>query len=213
MLLRIRRNTNSSSTAPCRPLLSSLDCFTVTTGGRAFDPGAEISFNRYAQDNNTGVITIPLCQTEGRFGCDGDEAYVVRHPDWNATSFKNDIALIFLPEGGGRQVANLPNVALNCIPNVPVDGQELEVFGWGLTCEPSKPDPPCPDGELPNDIQTGKLKYLTNEDCDTLYCGFCCGVFTVDMLCANTDSTSGVAVGGGDPGMCNSCWASIFSRP
>jgi hypothetical protein len=187
-------------------LFSSLDCF---TDDGLFYPSSEIQFNRYAQDDDTGVISIELCQTEGSDECDDDLAYVIRHPDYVAATLENDIALIILPEdlpGDIEQlVANLPNVELNCDPDIPAVGQELEAFGWGATCESGGTE--CPDSEYPNDIQTGKLEYLTNGECDNLYDG---GI-TGDMLCANTDSTDGVAVGNADSGTCNSCWASIFS--
>jgi hypothetical protein len=204
-------------------LLSSLDCFTQTDEDKPnfgdFVPLSEIQFNRYAQDDNDGVITVRLCQTEGSFGCEDDLAFVVRYPEYDG-GYPNDVALIFMPPGlpVDERIANLPNVALNCDPNIPVDGQELEAFGWGLTCKPPErtaapipapgeptaaPTPSafieCPFGEEPNEIQTGTLKYLPNQEC--ILKG---GGITDDMLCAKTDSTNGVAVGNGDSGMCNS---------
>ena len=218
-ILTILVHRSMSSTS----LLSSLDCFTQDGD---FVPQSEIQFNRYAQDDNDGVITVRLCQTEGGFECEDDLAYVVRYLDY-VPPLQNDVALIFmppeLPVEDEQRIANLPNVALNCDPNIPVDGQELEAFGWGRTCEPSKTAAPipapgeptaaptpsafieCPFGEEPNEIQTGTLEYLTNQECNALWGG---GI-TDDMLCAKTDSTNGVAVGIGDSGMCNS-WASNF---
>ena len=184
MLLCIRRKTNSSSTAPCRPLLSSLDCFTVTTGGRAFNPGAENQFNRYAQDDDNGVITIPLCQTEGRFGCDG-LAYVMRHPNYDGlTRNGNDIALIFLQSDLPEEIDQIPNVALNCNPSVPAVGQDLEAFGWGSTDFPTQVNP--------NEIQTATIQAVTNADC---------GNDRDDILCAGQ---AGISAAPGDSGTCNS---------
>ncbi|KAL3766178.1 hypothetical protein ACHAW5_008411 [Stephanodiscus triporus] len=207
-------------------LLSSLDCFTVDVeegdpNFGDFEPSSEIQFNKYSVNDkeDDGVITVKLCQTEGRFGCEDDLAYVVRHPDYDGNTNENDVALIILPEdlpGDIEQrIANLPNVALNCDPNVPVVGQVLEAFGWGSTCEPSGTAAPipapgeptaaptpsafieCPEGEGPDEIQTGTLKYLTNHQCNILRGK---DRYTDDMLCARTDSTNGVAVGSGDSG-------------
>ena len=170
-------------------LLSSLDCFTVTRNPDPnfgdFSPNTEIQFNRYSQndDKDDGVIvTIELCQTEGKSQC-GNLAYVVRHRDWNATTLQNDIALIFLQEDlpEDRQI---PNVALNCDPNVPVADQELEVFGWGHTS--------FPGGTASIEIQTGKLIALTNADCTNV---------SDDMLCAKKE---GISAAPGDSGTCNS---------
>ena len=116
-----------------------------------------------------------------------------------------------------QKIANIPNVALNCNPTVPVDGQELKAFGWERTCESSDTAAPipapgeptaaptptafleCPKGLDPIKIEMGNLEYLTNQEYDSLV-----GDITDDMLCANTTSTRGVAVGSGDSGMCNS---------
>ncbi len=146
---------------------SSLDCFSVVRNPDGsippnfgdFSPKPEIKFNRYSQkdDKDDGVIvTIELCQTEeGKSRC-GSLAYVVRHRDYNPGTKEHDITLIFLQEDlpEDRQI---PNVVLNCDPNVPLAGQELEVFGWGHTSYPG--------GTTPIEIRTGKRIALTNADC------------------------------------------------
>ena len=182
-------------------LLSSLDCFTVNRNPDGsippnfgdFSPKPEIQFNRYSQndDKDDGVIvTIELCQTEGKSQC-GNLAYVVRHRDWNATTFQNDIALIFLQEDlpEDRQI---PNVALNCDPNVPVADQELEVFGWGYISN-------RPDVIRPELIQTATINALTNADCDEKMAPDT--DITDDMLCAKKE---GISAAPGDSGTCNS---------
>jgi hypothetical protein len=197
--------------------LSSLDCFTDDDNDGVFDAQKSIQFNRYAQDDNDRVITTLLCETEFQTGCNG-EAYVVRHPEYDRETEGNDTALVFLPED--KWITVIPNVALNCNPNVPVRGQELEAFGWGFTCEPlgtaapiPAPDEPtaaptptafteCLEGRDPIEIQTGMLEYLTNQECASLK-----GKTIPDNnLCAKTNSSKGVAVGSGDSGMCDS-WA------
>ena len=204
VLSHIRRKTNHPRPSLMSSIfLSSLDCFSDDGDWAASE---SIQFNRYSQDDDTGVITVDLCQNELRTGCDGEidgRAYVVRHPNYDDDTLENDIALIFLPEDRTQEIANIPDVTLNCNPNVPVDDQELEAFGWGRICEDvgeNWDEDECDDDtKWPDKIQTGMLEYLTNQECNTL----CFGI-TDDMLCANTDSTRGVAVGSGDSGMCNS---------
>jgi hypothetical protein len=155
----------------------------------SFDPAASIDFNRYAQDDDRGVTTIPLCQTENNSCEDTGLAYVIRHQDWRFKTLTNDLALIILPEG--LQITNIRPVTLNRHRNIPEDGQELEAFGWGVTnCQPIP-------GVFPNEIQTGTLEYLTNRECRRLLNP---EPITSDMMCARTDSTNGVATGGGDSG-------------
>ena len=130
LIILVHRSMSSTS------LLSSLDCVADDNG--AFDPIFAIDYNRYAQDDDTDVIRIELCQTEGRFGCEDDiangRAYVVRHPDYVWITSGDDVAVIFLTVEQGQQVADIPNVALNCNPSVPAVGQDLEAFGcWGST--------------------------------------------------------------------------------
>jgi len=204
VLSHIRRNTNHPRPSLTSSIfLSSLDCFSVRNRND-WDPNESIQFNRYSQDDETetGVITVDLCQTEFRTGCDG-LAYAVCHPEYDGESLQKDVALIFLPENRTREIANIPDVTLNCDPNVPVDGQELEVFGWGRICEDvgdkGDEDECDDDTKRPDKIQTGMLEYLTNQECMDLEKGI-----TDDMLCVNTNSARGVAVGGGDSGMCNS---------
>jgi hypothetical protein len=182
--------------------LSSLDCFTITEKGDPnfgdFRPRSEIQFNRYAQDNNDGVITIKLCQTEGSDECHR-LAHVVRHPDYvgtadeNGRQYQNDIALIILPKGGGQQVADIPIVALNCKPNVPLVGQNVEVVGWGRTSN-------SPNIVFSNEIKTATIKALTNSDCKDKMNSTALNI-TDDMLCAKQE---GIEVAGGDSGTCNS---------
>ncbi len=159
-----------------------------------------IEFKRYAQDNDNGVTMIPICETEFN-SCNESFAYVIRHPDYDFETLENDVALIILPEG--RQVTTIRPVTLNRDPNVPVAGQELEAFGWGATdCEP--------EAIFPNEIQSGMLEYLTNQECSNrLNNAGADGNISDDMMCARTDSANGVAVGGADSGR-SKFWALVF---
>ena len=193
------RNLPLLSVSPCHPLFSPLqDCFTVdlipgpnpTPGLGNFDPNTEIQFNRYAQDNNAGIIPIQLCQTEFRNGCDG-LAYVVRHPGYNGNvGDGNDVALIFLPVG--QQIIDIDDidpVRLNRNRDVPAGGQNLETFGWGLTS-----NEPTPIDAI--EIQTATMQALTNQACRDRFAGTADRI-TNDMLCAKSE---GVSAAPGDSG-------------
>jgi len=169
-----------------------IDCF---DDSGAFSPMVSVDFNRYAQNDDEGVTTIPLCQTEFN-SCSDDTnlAYAIRHPDWNTNTFENDVALIILPEGL-EIVPSIRPVRLNRQGKVPKDGQEMEVFGWGQTSN-------SPNVEDPNEIQTGTIEYLNNRECQRLYTnGGYTYTITQDMMCARTDG--GVDSSLGDSGMCN----------
>jgi hypothetical protein len=181
------------SVAPARlhvaltPLLFPPDCF---NNGGAFKPKHSIDFNRYAQDDDTDVTTIGLCQTAGDSCADKSLAYVIRHAGWNTATNENDVALIILPEA--KKITSIPPVALNRDPNVPANGKELEVFGWGLISND-------PKVILPTHIMTGKQKYLTNTACQVGWQGS--AVITNDMLCGKSETVSAAR---GDSGTCMS---------
>ena len=92
-----------------------------------------VKINVFELDNNTDVISYPICEKEYGADCNLEtSAYVVRHPYYfkNETVFQdNDFSLIFLPEN----ITNVKPVALNADPNFPADGAGLEIFGWGDT--------------------------------------------------------------------------------
>jgi hypothetical protein len=182
----IHQNLPLLSAAPCHSLFSPQDCFT-DGGGDNFEPSDAIEFNRYAQNNNDGISAIQLCQTEFRNGCDG-LAYVVRHPGYNGDVFDgNDVALIFLPVG--QQITDIDPVRLNRNRDVPASGQNLEVFGWGLTSND-------PDIIPAIEIQTATMQALTNQACRNRFVGTE-GRITNDMLCAKSE---GVSAAPGDSG-------------
>lgn len=80
---------------------------------------------------------------------------VVRHPQFNFTTFDNDFALIFLQ----HPITNISPIELNDNPHVPVSGDSLETFGWGNT------DPF--GANYPDVPHTVNLNYVTNEQCMT----------------------------------------------
>ena len=161
--------------------LSSLDCFTNDNG--VFGAKESIQFNRYAQNDNDEVITIGLCENELQTGWNG-LAYVMHDPGFTRVTSENGIALIIVPTEREQEIVNIPRVALNCDPNIPADGQDLELVGWGLTS-----NAPNPADAIK--IQTAALN-TRFEGTPTI---------TNDMLCAKQE---GISVSPGDSGTCNS---------
>ncbi len=151
-----------------------------------------IELNKYDQTDYTSVTSIALCKTEGKSGCDPSIAYVVRHPEYNPTTSANDIALIFLP----WDITYVPHVELNRDANFPTVGQNLEVFGWGLTNF-------TPTAEFPIIVQTITVQALANQD----FSAFTGATgATADVMCATIE---GKGAWQGDSGTCIS-WAEVF---
>ena len=149
-----------------------------------------IDFNRYSYDNNTDVVSIPLCPNENGSGdncVDKDQAYVVEHRLYNKySSLDNDFALIILPNTTAVNegiVANIRPVRLNEDDDVPADGEELETFGWG---------------ERGSTLGYPRVPYtILVEQYSQDKCGQDWGTgVTENMLCITTE-----AVGSGDSGM------------
>ena len=84
------------------------------------------------------------------------------HPRYNVWgNLENDVALLFLPIPIGED-DNFKFATLNEDPNVPADGEELFVSGWGRTV----------DG-VPSSASTillgTNVDYITNEQCQSAY--------------------------------------------
>lgn len=172
------------------------DCFTDDKSqnmNATFSATDAITLNFYSYDDLGDNVTIRLCGNESGGGCSADLAYAVRHPRYDNFTTMNDFALIILPnttavtEGA---VAEIDPVKLNSDINVPTDGEELEVFGWGRL-KFDKTDPRT-RARVPNTVI---LQYRPNDQCQKLY-DRDEEVITDDMLCAFGDE----AVGSGDSG-------------
>ena len=159
----------------------------------------EIKFNMYSYDEQTDVVSIRLCSQQGGGGdCLADSAHAVLHKDYNGFPNGNDFALIILPntpEVGEGVVAEISPVKLNSDIKVPVDGDDLETFGWGDTSTDVEVAPP----KIPNTVF---LKYLEDEqECEERMVAGGGLVFEVSnsMLCTIGDGTTSAYHG--DSGM------------
>ena len=154
-----------------------------------FSPQGWIDFKRYDLTSGLdGVDRRELSQTEGE-----GTNYIQRHPDYDSSvSSDLDIAIICLEQ----PVDDITPVKLNSNRKIPVDGQELEVFGWGNTNPDSDADPTNPD--LP---QTVTVNYITNEACmEPAPFEYEAGKITKNMMCAAAPGKDSCQ---GDSGMCD----------
>ena len=80
------------------------------------------------------------------------------HSGYNSNTIENDIALIILADA----VTPGGNVALVNYDNKFIDGGvDVTVYGWGLTVGGGQ--------QVPEDLQRGFLKTMTNTECDNLW--------------------------------------------
>lgn len=171
---------------------SSQDCvFNDSDGGATIKASRVVKLNMYDYDDQTDVVTIKLCTIKGGGdNCLADSAYAVYHENYDNVSFDNDFALIFLPDISAVNegfVAEINPVKLNSDANVPADGEQLEVFGWGATTFEANWD------DIPKVPNTVILQYVPDDQCEAAWG---CEIFD-SMLCAIAD---GQAVGNGDSG-------------
>jgi hypothetical protein len=160
-------------------LLCSQDCFTAVDGTTNFKAPDAVNLNLYSYDVLDGSVQVQLCPNEGGGGdCSAGSAYAVRHPDYTYALFGNDFALIFLPDipdVNEGVVAGIVPVTLNSNRDVPMDGNELEVFGWGLTgtdqTETSRVPHTIKVNSVPID-QCRKTYGLKKRNTDSMLCTF-----------------------------------------
>lgn len=118
-------------------------------------------------------------------------SYVI-HPDHNATgNLENDIALWFLPFPIGEG-ENFKFATLNEDPNVPADGEELFVSGWGDTVYG------VPSSQSTILLGTN-LDYITNEQCQSDYDETPYPTVTDGMVCAARKGTAECSGDSGGP--------------
>lgn len=96
---------------------------------------------------------------------------IVQHPSYDPNTIQNDISLLIL----AKEVKPTDNVKFVAIEEQDLDeNTDVNVYGWGLT-----------DGTgstLPENLQKGTLKVLSNENCQKIW-GDVNGI-TDTMICA-----------------------------
>jgi hypothetical protein len=94
----------------------------------------------------------------------------IRHPDYDENAFPCDIMILQL-----KDTSTKPYVKLNQFANVPEDGGELHVIGFGDATTASSL-------VLPTRLQEVEVDYVTNEDCSEIHGS---SMIKDDMLCAS----------------------------
>lgn len=126
-------------------------------------PVPRINIGMYELGNTAGVTTFLLCDKEYGEGCDSSYAYAIRHPKWNTevnpetnVNSNDDFAVVILPE----PITNIEPVELNAQSDLPTEGDQLDVFGWGITqLDPREVRPTTP--------RTASVFYVPNKECST----------------------------------------------
>ena len=127
-----------------------------------------VDFFRHDLKNKTGRVRMHVNTTQ----CEGD---IVYHPDYDI-DLNNDVAIIFLPQ----PIYNITPVVLNSDKRVPIEGDPLDVAGWGATEQ---------GGDLKKIVAKSiTVDYLPNDSCtskpfrnpdhlvtDTMMCAFSVG--------------------------------------
>lgn len=115
----------------CMPTTDNPNCNGCAGGCGAFKPKDWIDFKRYDLTAGlNGVDRRMLSQTEDQYNQGVN--YVQRHPGFNpnqSPTFNFDFAIICLTD----PVDGITPVQLNSNNLIPVNGVELDVFGWGNT--------------------------------------------------------------------------------
>lgn len=103
------------------------------------------------------------------------------HPQFDAKSYQNDVALVALNASTLGSVIPIADGAL-----VLPDGEPLEITGWGATSEGGSPA---------NQLQKATVPYVANSECNSV--NAYAGAVTSQMICAghregdSTDSCQG----------------------
>lgn len=164
------------------------DCFNDIFGEFSLTVSI-IKINMYELNNNTDVISYPVCAQEYGTDCDRNtHAYALRHPRFrkNDTAFlDNDFILIFLP----ADVTSIQPVSLNSDPTFPSDGVEMEILGWGDTDKTGNLD-------LPNVPYTADVMVMSNDECTGCF-NVGKGVISDNQICVRNE---GKSTGLGDSG-------------
>jgi len=148
-----------------RAVMTAANClFHPETG--EWDPPKDVVLNRYDVNDPGGEITISLANTD-QVG--GDAVY---HPRYNPNTHDFDVAILFLP----TSMSNITTITMNQDPNIPTQGDPLEVAGWGATTND--------DQSFSDVLLSVDLNYLTNTACTTPPFQYENNRITNNMMCA-----------------------------
>jgi secreted trypsin-like serine protease len=79
------------------------------------------------------------------------------HPDWNASTFRNDFMILQLEEAAPE---DYPIVSINGDDTIPLEGQKLTVVGFGALEE---------HGRMPNTLQEVEIESIPHSECVSVF--------------------------------------------
>ena len=156
-------------------VLTAAHCFTDReTDSFISDRDYTVTFNRYERSKDrTGTDPRPVSSKEEGKG----KNYIQRHPEYNSTTYDNDVAIICLNSPVNDTIKP---VKLNVDDNIPETGEEFQVMGWGYTDASNTNN----TKKLSNIPQIATVDYITNEACTKDPYKYTDGRITDNMMCA-----------------------------
>ena len=156
-------------------VLTAAHCFTDQETGSFQSDGTDyrVTFNRYERKDDTGTDYRPVNNKEEGKG----RNYIQRHPEYNSTTYDNDVAIICLNSPVNDTIKP---VKLNDDDNIPETGEEFQVMGWGYTDASNTNN----TKKLSNIPQIATVDYITNEACTKDPYKYTDGRITDNMMCA-----------------------------
>nr|UXW65968.1 Tyr p 6 allergen [Tyrophagus putrescentiae] len=112
---------------------------------------------------------------------------IIQHPNYDSNTIQNDISLLILP----KAVSPASNVAMIELETQDlVGGEDVKVFGWGLTDGNNQ-------NSIPENLQVGNLKIVSRADCQAKWGEV--NAIHEGMICALAPSTQACNGDSGGP--------------